>query len=261
MRRVFLLIWCSVIGLASAHPQRIVSLKPNITELLFALGAGDRVVGDTTWCDAPEAARRLPKIADYIRPNVEAIVSLRPDLVVGSTENSPAGPIAQLRALQIPVALFSFATLADTLQSIAALGDTIGAAPHSRALVQQLTHELTPRTLAPSPRVLLLVGVAPPIAAGPGSIFGELLARTGAINVITAPTPAYPQLSEEGILALHPHTMVIAASDATTATFPFALPSTVHLAKIDPNLFRPGPRLPLAFQALQNVMHRDDWSK
>lgn len=251
-RLVLLLCWTSLV--VAATPQRIVSLKPNITEILFALGAGERVVGVTTWCNIPAAAQKLPKIADYIRPNVEAIAALRPDLVISSEENSQAAPIMQLRALKIPVTLLPFATIDDTLRSIRALGAATNTGDAARTLVDHLTHALAPRTLPRSPRVLQLVGTTPPIAAGPASLLGELLARTGAHNLITTRTPAYPQLSPEAVLALRPDRILLAASDANMIDVRTTLGTTAPIVTIDPDLFRPGPRMDQAFQALQRAI-------
>ena len=82
-------------AIAAAKEQRLISLKPNITEIVFALGAGDELVGVTTFCDTPEAAKRLPKVADYTQPFAESIVAARPSLILTSKENASRRSIAQ----------------------------------------------------------------------------------------------------------------------------------------------------------------------
>lgn len=204
---------------------RIVSLKPNITEILFALGVGDDVVGVSTWCDYPAAARRLPKVADYLQPNVEAVVQLHPDVVLTSTENSLRAPIDHVQRLGVHVEIFSFASIDETMTAITRIGEVVHARAAARRLVARLRDtvaQLQNSAPIPRPRALLLVARAPLVGAGPASLLGELLQLSGAENVLTARMPAYPRLSHERVLALRP--------DVTIDAEPIAL-------------FRPGPRL------------------
>src|SRR5258708_30671431 len=109
-------------------PQRIVSAAPAITETLFALGLGDRVVGVTTHCRFPEEARKKPKIGGYLRPSLEAIVALRPDLVI--PERSPSNLVALLAGVKIPAVEVDFKTLPDSLASIQKIAEAAGVPHH-----------------------------------------------------------------------------------------------------------------------------------
>lgn len=188
--------------------QRIVSLKPNITEILFALGAGNRVVGVTTWCNYPEAAKTLPKVGDYLRAFPEQVVAVRPDLMIGSQENSAAAPTLQLERMGIKTALFPFTTLDDTLQSIRAIGKLIGqeaaAEKLQRDLNQQLAQLRKAAGKAPATTALVVVGHRPLIVAGPQTFLGQLFPTLGLRNVIADGSLPYPQLNTETLLALNP---------------------------------------------------------
>lgn len=260
--RLWLLACCALCLLHcpafAAPPQRIVSLKPNITELLFALGAGDRVVGVTTWCDTPPAARALPKVADYVRPNLEAILALRPDLVIASRENALRAPIERLERFGIPVLLTDFNSVESLRTSTTAIAARIGTDAAGAQLTQQLAAAVG--TTAPigmnAPRVLLLVGRYPPVAAGPASFLGELLVAAGARNAITAPQPAYPQLSREQLLALQPDVIIDAATSMESAA---PQPTTLRAdfgaaVPIDIHLLRAGPRLGDGIAALRTAI-------
>src|SRR3990167_3771317 len=107
-------------------PARIVSLVPSVTEILFALGAEDRLVGVTDFCDYPPAARRKPRVGGMLTPSLEVIAALRPDLVVATTEGNREETFAQLRRLGVPVYLVAAHHLADVWDAIARLGALTG---------------------------------------------------------------------------------------------------------------------------------------
>ena len=110
--------WCHNIWAGEGPgPQRVISLAPSVTETLFALGFGNRVVGVTTYCDYPPEARRLPKIGGFTNPSVEAIVATRPDLVIGISDSSHPVKTKELEQLGIKVALISVGSLDEILNS------------------------------------------------------------------------------------------------------------------------------------------------
>ncbi len=247
--------------------QRIISLKPNITELLFALGAGKRVVGVTRWCNYPAAARRLPKVADYIAPNLEAVFALKPDLVIAAKENSIAQPIEQLQARGIPVLLVNFSTLNETWEAIRTIGARIGAKVEARQLLAALyasVARIADGATGERPRVLFLTSRTPLIAAGPSSLLGELLVLAGGTNVVSATAPAYPQISLERVIAEKPQ-IVIDVSDSMesqgatrTAAVHDAAPlpalPRIRVRAVDIDRLRAGPRLGEGLEALREAM-------
>ncbi len=200
---------------AAGPPARIVSTAPSITETLFALGLGNRVAGVTTFCNYPEQARRLPKIGTYIQPNLEVIVSLRPDLVV--VEANPIRLREKLEALGLRVLELHFTTVADIHRSIERLGQAAGVAERAEALNRSIRIQLEEirRRTAPLPRrrMLFLVGRSPNaleglIAAGSASYLNELITIAGGANIFRDAPTAYPKVSLEEILARDPEVIV-----------------------------------------------------
>lgn len=195
----------------AASPQRIVSLKPNITELLFAVGAGDQVVGVTTWCDKPEAAKKITKVADYIKPNIEKILALKPDLVISSEENSIKLPMKTLEASGVKLLYLSFKTVDDTLRSLIKLAEATGHEKEGKLLVSSIEKNIkdvkAAATTANKPKVLLIVGRRPLIAAGPVTFLGELIDIAGGENIVVGKMP-YPNISVESIIARNPDVVI-----------------------------------------------------
>lgn len=239
-----------------AGPARIVSLKPNVTEILFAIGAGDRVVGVTTWCDYPPAAARLPKVADYVAPNVEQVLALHPDLAVGSMENALSQPVRQLESSGVRVALFPFDSLDATWASIRAIGAAVGAPAAADALVHRMREAMRTMRIAwgaaPTPRVLIAVGRRPLVAAGPRSFLGELLRWANGANVVTTTAVAYPRLSRETLLASNPDVLIDLGGGMgePESDWPGGRVQPLPTA-----LFRPGPRLAEGLRALGGAVH------
>src|ERR1700716_3118933 len=127
-------------ALVPAAPQRIISAAPAVTETLFALGLGDRVVCVTDFCHFPAEARKKPKIGGYLRPSLETIVALRPDLVIA--ERSPSNLVTQLAGLKIPTVEVDFKTLADILASFQKIADAAGVHEHGVALRNSITRQM-----------------------------------------------------------------------------------------------------------------------
>ena len=199
----------STLSTNNSHtPERIISLKPNITELLFEIGAGDQVVGVTTWCDKPEAAKKLPKIADYIKPNIEMIMALKPDLVVTSTENSIKAPIDILERMGIPVLLLPFQSIDDLLASTKKTGEVTGHIDEAKELIRRFAAIRKERTTRDEGRgTLIIVGKRPLIAAGPKTFLNEVVRLAGGRNIVEGKIP-YPHVNMELVLAKNPDVII-----------------------------------------------------
>src|SRR5436190_6911427 len=122
--RILILLLMTGASLLAEQPQRIVSTSPSITEALFALGLGSRVAGVSTYCHFPSEVDRLPRVGTYLKPNVEVIARLKPDLVI--LQRLPNSARDQLRALSIPVAEIESGNLSQNLDSILAIGKAAG---------------------------------------------------------------------------------------------------------------------------------------
>ena len=238
MRRTFilLLIVLGAIG-TQARPQirtpdrgatsnRIISLAPSVTEVLFAIGLGPRVVGVTSYCKYPPQVTRIAKIGGYIKPNYEAIVRLKPDLAVLLSEHADVEPA--INALGIKILRLDHNSVSGILASIIKTGDYTGVAPQAEALLGELQNRLdaVSRAVAnrPKPRVVLCLGRDPDgtfrsmHAAGPGGIYDDLIARAGGINAIPPGPVLHPVLSVESLLRLNPDVIVEFASEARNPT-------------------------------------------
>ena len=196
-------------------PHRIVSVAPSITEILFALGAGDQVVGDTTYCNYPEAAKAKPKIGGYTTPSLEAILALRPDRVI-MMKNRP--DVAQkLRQTGIDVLELQPENLNGIYESIHAIAERIGASERGRTLIQSIQTQLREvavrKNNGPKAKVLFVVGRTPGavsdlIAVGRGSYLSELIALAGAENIFEDAAVPYPQVNMEEVIRRNPDVII-----------------------------------------------------
>jgi iron complex transport system substrate-binding protein len=201
---------------AAAPPERIVSTSPSITETLFALGLGDRVVGVSTFCRFPPEAVKLPKVGTFLKPDAERIAGLRPDLVV--VHQVSDGVDRRLAALRIPFVVVERGTMASVFSSIRQIARAAGVSTRGDALVAVLEQRLDAvrraGAAAPRARVLFIIGRRPGtladlVAVGPGSYINDLIGIAGGVNVLAiAGQPEYPRISMETVLRLDPDVIV-----------------------------------------------------
>ena len=167
-------------------PTRIVSLAPGHTELLFAIGVGDRVVGRTRWCDYPPAVEAIPSVGDGLNPNVESILARNPDLVVfyASPSNEPA--IERLERLGVATVSMLTDDLADFVRAANLLGALTGEKDRSDSLIGWLQHEVSTleatRSTDTLPTVLMVAWDNPPIVIGSTSFLSQIVELAGARN-------------------------------------------------------------------------------
>lgn len=207
-------------------PRRIVSTSPSITETLFALGVGERVVGVSRYCRYPPAVLALPKVGTFLKPDVELIARLSPDLVLIHT--SADGLEGRLSAVRLrSVSVERGAGLAGVYASIGAIGEAAGVPERARALLAEIQARLghmrdAARTFA-HPKVLLIVGRRPGtladiVAVGRRGYLGELLEFAGGSNVLDDPSlPEYPRISLETVIRLRPDLVIDTGDMGDTA--------------------------------------------
>lgn len=192
--------------------RRIVSLAPSVTETLFALGAGDRLVGDTDFCDYPAEAKEKPHVGGPVNPNIEAIASLHPDLVVASREINRAESVYSLERLGISVYATDPRSVDQVLSSAERLGELIGAAEAGRQLTANLRRHLTElneRLQGASPKsVLMIVWLDPLISVGRNTFMEDALRRAGARSVIDSPQ-SWPTIDLEEVVRFQPEYLLI----------------------------------------------------
>lgn len=248
-----------------ATPRRIISLTPSNTEILFAIGAGPRVVGVTTMCNFPVAAKRLRnKIGDY-KPNIEKILSLKPDLVVAHTLLNAAA-IRSLKKFGIRVFAGDPKTLEETMRFIIKTGEVTGHANKAREIVRAMRSKIASvvknRPRSPErPRVLMSAQFSPLFIAGARTFMDELCRLAGGHNIGTDHSGAFYQISVETILVRDPQ-VILAAHHNTSAYSRSPQWRRVSAVKsgrvheIDSDIFtRPGPRLADALVIMSKLLH------
>lgn len=203
-RGVLFLLCASLFG----QPQRIVSTAPSITELLYALGLGDRVAGVTRFCRYPPEAMKKPKIGDFINPNLEAIAALKPDLVIIQT--NPVRLADRLQALHLRVLEVDQHDIAAIYTSIRQVGAATGVAGRATQLIDSIRGGLDAIRAQAAPfsrtRVMFVVGRTPGrldglIVAGKASYLNEVIEIAGGENIFRDASAAYPEVSLEEVMA------------------------------------------------------------
>jgi iron complex transport system substrate-binding protein len=164
---------------ADTAPARIVSLAPSVTETLFALGAGPRVVAVSDYCDYPPEVVALPRIGSFLTPSVEAVLAARPDLVIATPSPGNYDAVAQLRRLGVRVEAIEATRLAEVATMTRRIAELAGVPEAGERLVAEMERGMNAvrarLASAPRRRVLMIIGQEPLIAVGRGSFLGELL--------------------------------------------------------------------------------------
>ena len=245
---------------------RIASLIPATTELLFAVGAGGAVVGRTTWCDYPPAAARVANLGDGIAPNLEAILDVRPRLVLLYNSAQNAAAAARLRELDIPVLLLNTDALGDVDRLARLLGRLTAHERRADSLAGAFDRALADASVAgvagagPAgsgrPKVLLLVWEQPPMTIGRGSFLSDLVRRAGGENLFDDVSRTSGAVSIEAIAARDPD-VILTTTDgpAAFATRPEwrvvrAVREGRFLQVSGSEFNRPSPRAPDAIRTL-----------
>lgn len=256
------------IYLASA-PSRIVSLAPSITEMLFAIGLNEQIVGVTEFCDYPAAAQSKTKVG-YSNPNLEVVVSLRPDLVLAPPEFLRADLQAKLEQLKIPVFILHAKTLEEVPLHIQTLGRIAERPSEASALAQAMRQRIAEirrrAATRPPKRVLYVLNSQPLITVGPGSFIHQMIGFAGGVNVAAQATVPYPRLSMETVLKEDPEVLVFptGATEAVPRSEQEQWRRWRSLSAVKQNRFhevasnllnRPGPRIVEGLEALAKAIH------
>ncbi len=248
----------------------MVSLVPSVTETIFALGRGDRLVGISTFCDyPPDEVRGIPRAGSYLTPNVETIVALSPDVVIGVPTPGNFAPVDQLRSLGVNVVIVGEHTLADTWDAMRTIGRWVGneaGADELVARIQRQIDEVRERAAGrPRRKVLFVVGHDPLIVAGTGLFIDELVTAAGGVNVAASTGAMWPRLSLESVVAMAPDVIIDGAMGSEEregleaywkpyASIPAVREGRIRARNADA-LLRPGPRLGEAAEELYEAIH------
>jgi iron complex transport system substrate-binding protein len=252
----------------TTRPERIVSIGPSITEFLFALGAGPRVVGADDFSDEPAAAKGIEKVGG-IKVNFEKVVSLKPDLVLSVKFSD--GTIEKLVGTGLIVLVVDPQTAGDVARTASLLGRAVGSDGDAMARdIQKRVDNVRSKTASATtkPRVYHEIDASDPtkiFTVGPGSYIHDLIEIAGGVNIAAKATSAYPQLSAEEILRSDPEIIVLAAADysakpdqvaARAGWSAISAVKNKRIVTIAPNLInRPGPRVGEAAEAYAKLVH------
>ena len=245
-------------------PQRIVSLAPSNTEILFALGLGDKVVGVTDWCDYPAEALDKEKVGGYINPDIEKIVALNPDLILVAY-GTPIEVINNIEGLGLTVFGIKTIDLDDLLNDIRTVGNITG----KEAKAQSLTSEMASKieaviaktiVLEYLTRVFYIVWHDPLWTAGSGTFINELIEKTSGVNICQNVT-GYAQINLEEVIACNPEVIIASEGSYGWAINATELASTNasqtgRIYTLDDDLVqRPGPRLVEGLEWFAHFIH------
>ncbi|MBE3582362.1 MAG: cobalamin-binding protein [Thermoanaerobacteraceae bacterium] len=255
-----------------ARPERLVSLSPGNTEILFALGLGEKVVGVDDYSDYPPAAAQVPKVGGFSNPNVEKIVALKPDLVLATNMHEQA--VRRLEEVGIPVAVVSPKTVEGVLESIEWIGKMTGAGEGAARLVADLRGRMQrveavvkeiPREKRPW--VYYEVYSDPLMTAGPQTLIGQLIELAGGRNIAYDAQTDYPEFSAEAIIERDPEVIIFPQWHGSESLTVEQVKSRrgwqeIRAVKdnrvfgVDANIVsRPGPRIVEALELLAQIIH------
>jgi len=198
----------------AAPARRIVSLLPSFTEILFAIGAGDRLVGRTTWCDYPPAALAVPSVGDAMPPSVEAVAARRPDLVVLYRSGPNVTAAEQLERLGIPTVLLDLNLLEELGPATRRLGTLTGRQVPAESLAAAVDRVVSQPPAPSTQSLAFIVWDNPPIVIGAGSYLDRLAALVGARNVFHDVGSPSAQVSIETIAARDPDFLAVLSDSA-----------------------------------------------
>lgn len=263
----------------ASTPERIVSCIPNFTEILFALGLGEQVVGVSNFCRFPPEALEKEKIGGFINPNLEKVIYLNPDLVILPKTKSQLG--IKIKKLNIPVLELPNETLSDSLNAIETIAEVAGVPERGRVLRKKLEEDLRsirekyPNTI--KIRTLIVVDRSPDslkdlYVAGPGTYLNELLDIAGGVNILSRQPALYPKISKESLIGLNPDVILdttLAGQNHTSRTLEIALRSWEDLPFLEavknkrvfiltnPAITIQGPRIAEMAEYIADLLHKN----
>jgi iron complex transport system substrate-binding protein len=244
-----------------ASVRRIVTLAPSLTETVIALGATERLVGVSRFDEFAEVAQ-LPRVGGFIDPSVEAVLALKPDLVLVQPSPGNRQPVEKMAELGTPILVLPMRSVAEILSGIAAIGTALNLSDRARAItaaIERSRESIRAKAKVPRRiRALFIYGFEPLVVAGPGSFADELLKDAGAINAAENASSPYQTYSVESAIRSGAEVVIVAADDASSHEKFSRLPGLkqarwVRLESKD--LLHPGPGLARGLEELFRLLH------
>ncbi|MGB9597491.1 MAG: ABC transporter substrate-binding protein [Candidatus Poribacteria bacterium] len=255
--------------------QRIVSMAPNVTEMLFAIGLDNEIVGVTEFCNYPESAKDKAKIGGYYNPNIEVILSLKPDLIVATPDGYSKERIEKLNKSGIPIFIVNPQKIDDVLDSMLVLGKITGKEEYSKQVVDSLKNrvkvirdKVSKIPISKRPKVFYEIGQDPLVTVGPGNFVNDLIKTAGGINIAEDAPNSWPIYSVEAIITKNPDIILTAPPTMTSSdkneferwnkyrTISAVINNRIYA--VDPDiLLRSGPRIFDGLEKLYSLFHQE----
>lgn len=259
-------------------PQRIVSLSPSNTEIAFALGLGDKMVGVTDYCNYPEEALKITKVGGFSTPNMETVLALQPDIVLAGDQHEEQ--VKKLEEMNIPVLVLVPESMDQVFEAMTMVGKAAGVSQEADALISDMKNRLiTIKSQVGSVpeqdrvRVYYEISSDPLMSAGSTSIINEVIYLAGGKNIFADVAERYPKISQEVLIERDPQFILCPGSHGSEAFNPQEIAARPMWNKItavkEDKLFsvnadtisRPGPRLIEAVENLAAIFYPDKFAK
>jgi len=258
------------------NPTRIVSLAPSLTETVYALGAQDRLVGDTIYCDYPPDAQKKPKVGGVTDPNLEEIAALHPDLVLVTKEGNRLETVRALESFGIPSYASNPRKIGEILTSTEKLAEVLNVPDAGKAVaddMQRRLDTLKAKLTGVAPKsVLFVVWTEPLISVGKDTFIADAIGRADAVSIVDS-TQDWPQVSMEEVAHLQPDYLVFAHSGSDVVDHGFESLANLpgwrilnavrarHYAVISDAVIRPAPRIISAIEDLAKQLHPEAFAE
>jgi iron complex transport system substrate-binding protein len=243
-----------------AEVRRVVTLAPSLSEIVLALDAQDRLVGVTRFDDDPRTAK-VARVGGYNDPQPEAVLALRPDLLLAEPAPANRGPVETVARLGVPVETFPLSTVSDIEDAISGIAELLGVPARGKAVrdrIEQARFAARASAVAkPRTRALLVFGLDPLVVAGPHGFAGELLEDAGGENAAGPNDLPFFRMSVEAAVRAGPEVIVLCGIDAPAGRPPIAGLEKARVTSLRSTaLLHPGPRIPEALADLAAALGR-----
>lgn len=251
-------------------PRRIIPLAPSITEILFALGLQEEIVGVTNFCDYPEAALKKPKIGGFVNPSIEKIVSLKPDLIIATRDGNWGETIHRLNDLGLSVYWVNSKGFGGVIKTIENIGEITGKREGSIRIINYMmkkkAHLLSLTKSLPKPKVFFQMGVDPMITVGRETLTDDLIRLAGGRSISENESINYPPYSIETVIFKAPEIIIMSSMESKKdylklvkmwqhwKSIPAVKRNAIYV--IESNLVdRPTPRIVEGLEAMVRMIH------
>lgn len=258
------------------NPRRVVGLAPSITEMVFAVDRGDRLVGVTEFSDYPDAAKKIQSVGSYVSLDLEKIVSLNPDLCIAIKDGNPISVIRRLEEIGIPVYAVDPRDLDSVVEALRDIGVLLGAENQAGLVIKDMEDRMEKVREKISgtsyrPEVFFQIGVNPVVSAGRDTFINELITMAGGRN-LAAGHRGYPRFSTEEVLSLDPEIIIVTSMNRQKAFDrvvekwkqwkDLSAASNDRIYLVDSDLVdRPSPRLIKGLEELARLIHPNQFEE